>query len=104
MAYSLHRFLEMAEQHGWRVDKHIPIALLVGLVLQFAGLLYTGGRIAERFENIASTQAQILQKDTAQDSRMDGMQLVNNNIDKRLAVIESEVQGISEAVKNQVKR
>lgn len=71
----------------WRVDKHIPIAVIVMLALNAAAIVFYGGQMDERITNVENRL-------TKNEASIKAIETTNNLLGNRLTRIETILERI----------
>ena len=75
------------DHNGWRLDKHVPVALIVAMAVQILVVGTWYGRTEQRLSNIESWITQNSQTDhrlTQVETKIDGVQQTLNGIARKL--------------------
>lgn len=75
---------------GWKIDKHIPIALILALLAQTAGFVWYFAKQDSRLEALEIFRAEILSKTNRSD----------DVVAKRLIALEVGLAGMQASLKN----
>jgi len=90
----------MANNQGWKIDKHIPVALLATLIIHLCGTVWAVAKFTSHIDNIDQAISAQTQINSRQDEKIEAIQNVNYSVDKRLSMIENAVLEIKENVKD----
>lgn len=81
----------------WHVDRKIPLAIVVGMILQAGGLIvYFKNREAEFMQRIALVESQVSQQHERDDRQDKASTLANEQVQKRLDRIEEKIDRLIE--------
>jgi Tfp pilus assembly protein PilO len=79
------------EDNAWHLDKRVPIALIVAIMLQMGGFVYWGARVEARTEAL-ETRVQALEgrfeADDADHERLVRVESLLASVDRRLERME----------------
>jgi len=70
---SKHRNQTMPNKNGWSIDKHIPIALIIAILVQTGGAIWFAAKMDSRVEYLeqqSSVTRQILDRMESINSRL----------------------------------
>lgn len=81
----------------WHVDRKVPLAIIVGMVLQAGGLIvYFKNREAEFMQRIALVESQVNSQHDRDDRQDKASTLANEQVQKRLDRIEEKIDRLIE--------
>jgi len=83
---------------GWHLDKKVPIALIIVLVIQTVGVVIWGTRLDSRVEFVERSQVVIDRDRMIARSRDTALEIQVGRIRERQEFIVDEVQDISEKI------
>lgn len=81
----------------WHVDRKVPLAIIIGMVLQAGGLIvYFKNREAEFMQRIALVESQVNAQHDRDDRQDKASTLANEQVQKRLDRIEEKIDRLIE--------
>ena len=87
------------EREHWTVDKKVPIALIVGMLAQFAGFVWWASQLSSSVEVLRETNTRFEKRLDISTERIERGELARNASDMRIVRVEERLQAIYEVVK-----
>lgn len=83
---------------GRRIDKHIPVAVILAIIIQTCGAIWWASRVESRINNLESQQAHVIKRDERIRQLETDVPVIReklNNIEKSTDRIEKKLDKIS---------
>lgn len=88
------------ETEHWSLDKRVPIALLVALLAQFAGVIWMIADTKADIGELQRSDLRVLESLRENKSRIDAVDRERNSAEMRLIRVEEQSKQIYEAVRD----
>jgi len=73
----------LSPKESWHLDKKVPIALIIAMLTQFAGVIWFIGQLAKDIELLKADTAVLHQRDTQQtDSLKEALKLMQDQFQR----------------------
>jgi len=73
---------------SWHLDRRLPVAIIVALVMQSAGAVWWASKIDAKQDALESRLAEVETTNRRQYDRMNSERIISNNVSNRLSRME----------------